>query len=301
MKIIDSISGPVYAKGEDFEWPSNKKMFYLLTGDGVFLCRNHPFFKSSVKTSKVIAEMPVHESFLEPNYPFICALSMERVVGWFYAVAKKHHSEAIVLLCWNALDKRLEIVCPKQEANGCRVTYTTPTMPPGWTIIGDIHSHVDMSAFSSTTDQTDETHRPGLHIVVGKVTSNRPEFFVNAVVDGEAFTIEDHDTVFAYESLGEWPVSWMNQLTVNRYERQRSSWLPWKKDKYDKEDSYDYTHTTYTPYQGIVDKKDLPPTVDRWMDLPGGKVLKWPTDGEKEIIALYEAELEKLQREMLNI
>lgn len=231
MKIKDAIT-PVYLKsGEDFIWPADS-MFYLLTADGTFLCRNHPFFRSCVKTAKVIQGMPVTCETLHLNYPKINAEQMGMIVGWFAEVAKKH-CEAIILLCWNAVDKRLELVCPKQEAsNWMDLKYDIPNLPPGWSVIGDIHSHVNLSAYTSWTDEKDETHRPGLHIVIGKIKDKPPEFHVEATVDGKRFTVKNHDSIFGYEGRSnDFPPEWMKQMTTIYHKPYTSvnNYWPWKK------------------------------------------------------------------------
>ena len=41
---------PVLLKDSpDFDWPANERVFYVLARDGLYLCRNHAFFRSCVK------------------------------------------------------------------------------------------------------------------------------------------------------------------------------------------------------------------------------------------------------------
>ena len=49
MKVSGShLHTPLYLKlTPDLPWPAHEKTFYLLSRDGVFLCRNHPFFRST--------------------------------------------------------------------------------------------------------------------------------------------------------------------------------------------------------------------------------------------------------------
>lgn len=231
MKIKDGIT-PIYLKlEEDFTWPTDT-MFYLLTVDGMFLCRNHPFFKSCVKATKLPPGMPAQYERLTLAYPRISPEQMGMVVGWFAEAAKKS-CEAIVLLCWNALDKRLELVCPKQTAsNWMDLKYDVPSLPPGWSIIGDIHSHVNMSAYTSNIDEKDEVHRPGLHIVVGKIEDEPPEFHIEATVDGRRFTVKDQDAIFDYEARRkDFPLEWRKQITTKYHKpfERTGKWWNWNK------------------------------------------------------------------------
>ena len=57
---------PVYLKvSEDMPWPKKEKVFYLLSRDGLFLCRNHEFFSSSVPAPKAPSELAGHERQLK--------------------------------------------------------------------------------------------------------------------------------------------------------------------------------------------------------------------------------------------
>src|SRR5439155_1382120 len=119
----------------------------------------------------------------------------------FARVAEMHGAEAGVLLAWDARARRLRVLVPEQRATvsqGWRgrrypigLHYETPNdLPRELTLLGDVHSHVDEPAYSSGTDRQDEAHRPGLHIVVGRISEEPPEFHVEAVVDGTRFTVD---------------------------------------------------------------------------------------------------------------
>lgn len=219
---------PFYTKtSPDFEWPKDP-MFYLLTGSGVFKCRNHPFFRSSVKVDKV-PDLPEHLEALTSSYPKLSQAQFESIVGWFRAVAHKHDSECAVLLAWSK-EGGVQLVVPKQTCNSWKAEYDLPNPPPGCIWIGDVHSHVDMSAFSSYVDKDDEKFKAGVHIIVGKIYDNPPEIEVKIVADGQHFKAERHLVIEGYEKLGHWPGDWMQQLTIVK-----PKWsLPWKRGKENK-------------------------------------------------------------------
>lgn len=181
--------------GEEQPW-SDESMFYMLTADGLFLCRNHEWFTSSVKTDEFPDELAKHRPFMKLRYPRLAADQFEMVVGFFSIIADLHRSEAIVLLAHHT-SGQTAIVVPQQVVSPAHADYDMPQLSPGWRWFGDIHSHVNMDAFSSFTDETDETHRPGLHIVVGRISNEPPEFHVEVVVDGARFRVKDILSVVA--------------------------------------------------------------------------------------------------------
>jgi hypothetical protein len=103
------------------------------------------------------------------------------------------------------------------------VYYDMPEhLPQNWVIVGDIHSHVDFSAYSSATDQDDEQYRTGLHIVVGRIYNEPPEFHVEATVDGVRFPVQQDKIFEGYDCRrDDFPKKWFDWLTI---ELTPSSW-----------------------------------------------------------------------------
>jgi len=217
---------PIYLKTQrDMSWPEDK-VFYLLTADGLFLCRNHEFFRSSVSSPRWPSELAWHDPMLVPRYPKLASRQIEEVVGFFSHVGQLYGSEAIVLLAWDSLSKELQIVVPEQLATVGQnrwgdtwpigVEYDMPAnLPSHVTILGDIHSHVDGAAYASHTDRDDETHRPGLHIVVGRLNREPPEFHIQAVVDGTRFNMSPERVMDGYSRRNpEYPAWWLDNFRI---------------------------------------------------------------------------------------
>ena len=88
-------------------------------------------------------------------------------------------------------------------------------------LIGDIHSHVDMSAYASAMDKDDELHRPGLHIVVGRLNLEPPDLHIEVTVDGTRFQVADPKMVLAgyhHRRLHEVPQEWIDKVNVKSYD-----------------------------------------------------------------------------------
>ena len=231
MKMINDnmpLATPIYVKLEGFVWP-NDKMFFLLAQEGVFKCRNHPFFKSAVKMKDGIKELESQSQSLTLSYPTLPKVLVERAVGFFRLIAEKQNSEAAAIWVWNKLTEQVELIIPDQVAvNSGKsasaphgwpmdVKYTIPLLQPHQLLIGDIHCHVDGGAYASGMDTDDETHRPGIHIVVGRIYDKQPQFFCEAVADGERFSVKDMDTVwegFDQADTKSVPPEWLDKVKV---------------------------------------------------------------------------------------
>jgi len=230
------VNTPVLVKTRsDLEWPEDERLFYVVARDGVYLCRNHEMFQSCVKVERGPSECEEQRVFLQARFPRVPQRLFERIVGFFARVAERHGSEAAALLLWDRTEKQVRVVVPPQTATLYRawdsvvspvgVHYEIPhDLPADWLPYGDVHSHVDYAAYASSTDVADETHSAGLHVVVGRIGSEPPELHVEAVVDGQRFTLNPDHAVEGYAKRDlDVPASWLDRIEI---EEERSSWYP---------------------------------------------------------------------------
>ena len=227
---------PVYLKTDvDAPRPSDPE-FYWVTQDGTFLCRNHPFFDSDVRTDRRLRALAPHAPLCRSKYPTLGRAALEYVVGFFERAFRKHGAEAIVLLYWDTRRQRYRLRVPKQEAtvwesnSGRRtpmnVRYQTPLdVPPHELLVGDIHSHGDLSAYASHMDQHDELHRDGLHAVVGWVDRDVPDFYVDLAIDGTRFQFRPEHVFRGFRQARRFiPAVWMDQLQIVVQRPQKNSY-----------------------------------------------------------------------------
>ena len=272
-----SLSTPIYLKtSEHWSWPEHESLFYLLTRDGLFLCRDHAHFRACVRAPEWPDELAPHQPSLELRYPKLPQELIEQIVGFFGIIAKRAGAEAAVLLAWDSQEKQIRAIAPPQVSLVSRgwtgavfpisVHYETPPLPPGWTWIGDVHCHVEGDAYASLTDQQDEAHRPGMHIVVGRISEEPPQFHIEVTVDRQRFRVADTRLIFeGYQQRRPdlVPSSWVDKVTVK-------PWAEWNSDAAagsGKGDSHDAKHgepangaVPAQPHQvGAPDTRDLKP------------------------------------------
>lgn len=235
---MKELTTPIIIKADDSPLPQDIPIFYLLTRDGLFRCRNHRFFTSSVKMKDEFPrELAGHKASLTFRYPRIPKKLMETVVGFFSIIGKRHQSEAAALFVWNNNTNEVEVIIPKQTGivgassfhaghYPMEVKYEIPILPPHQVLIGDIHSHVNMSAYSSMTDQDDEKHGAGLHIIVGEINREPPQFHCDVTVDGARFRVSLKD-ISDYKRRArnrEVPLHWFDQFKVEIYKPTTYKW-----------------------------------------------------------------------------
>lgn len=227
---------PIYLKtDETMEWPK-EKMFYMMSSTGLFLCRNHDFFSSCVPADRWPSELVEQLPFLKFDYPRLPQRMLERIVG-FFDIMGERYSEAAVLLTWNCTTEQLELLVPEQTGTvgglyygkpyPMDLYYEIPPLPPHVLLIGDIHSHVDGPAYASWTDKADEAYRPGLHLVVGRIFDEPPDFYCAVVADGTRFRVKDLALVLEGYSLrrrDEVPPGWLDKVKVEPWSSHNSAY-----------------------------------------------------------------------------
>ena len=103
------------------------------------------------------------------------------------------------------------------------VHYDVPrALPEHCVFIGDIHSHCDDRAYSSSVDQHDEEYRSGVHIVVGRIRDEPPEFHIEATVDGTRFDVKPELALGGYHRRRTGtPRRWMEKVEVEEWGKPR--------------------------------------------------------------------------------
>jgi proteasome lid subunit RPN8/RPN11 len=214
--------------------PKDEEFYYLLTGSGLFIGRNTPLLQSLVPARQWPRELATQKPLLKLSCPRISAELIQRIVGFFWTVARRHGAEAAVLLALDEPAGRIVPIVPRQVStvgtsyNGylypIRVRYDTPALTRSrLKIIGDVHSHVYEAAYASSVDVSDETYRPGLHLVAGRVDQDPPQWHAEYVVDGTRFPVAPCRIMETEQYAGrttDVPQRWLRRVrvkTVGRY------------------------------------------------------------------------------------
>ncbi|MHC4514568.1 MAG: hypothetical protein ACYS5W_12800 [Planctomycetota bacterium] len=226
---------PIYIQeSADEPWPQDSA-FYLVSGSGLFLCRNHEMFRSCTPVRTGPSELPPQQSFLEPSYPKVPQVLMEQLVGFFDAMASRHCCEAGAYLVYDETEKAVTVRVPPQVSTvregwsdafypvGLDYENLDPLLPQQL-ILGTVHSHVYGAAYSSGIDVHDEVDKPGVHIVVGKLDKEPADFHAEAVVDGSRFRLELQSVIENYQQRrDDFPAEWIEKVTVEVKPRWRAT------------------------------------------------------------------------------
>jgi hypothetical protein len=181
---------PVYLKDADFEPPADP-IFFLVTADGLFQVKDTSVFRSCVRV-RGIRGLQGQKEEVQWKLPPVPGKILQRVVGLFREVYRRHRSEAIVLLVYDPAAKEYDVVVPEQRVAGGHLSYAPGLVPAGRIRIGTIHSHAEADAFHSPVDDWDEQHDDGLHVTVGNLNGTL-SLSCSLVVDGRRFPVKSRD------------------------------------------------------------------------------------------------------------
>lgn len=212
---------PVCFKTTDFTEPA-ASLYYLVTADGNFLVRKTGLF-ASVTEARVIPGLLEQRESLTLNLPRVPRSIMERMYDFFDAVHTRWGGEAIVFLYYSPEKRSFRLAVPPQTLfryqtisgfwrTEMRVVYGWLPRPEGFIKLGDAHSHGDLPAFFSCTDDKDDRD-DGLRITLGRLDRSRPDVEVSFVVNGTRFILNPEDALEDFFDPVPPPPEWLERVT----------------------------------------------------------------------------------------
>jgi hypothetical protein len=206
--------------------PPDADTYYVLAGNGLFLERHTPLYRATVPAAG-IPGLPAHMTSLDLRIPQVSRSLLERAVGFFRAVWARCEGEAILTLFLDPVERRIVADAPVQvipcylEHGRLRAVlqlgYTTcPKPDPRWVRLGDFHSHGTLGPEHSCVDRDDERDETGLHLTVGRLHRDCPEFAAAFVVGGHRFTLRPETVLPEFKRTRQPPDAWLERVRLTR-------------------------------------------------------------------------------------
>lgn len=124
--------------------------------------------------------------------------------------------EAQIFIVWSEKDKDYRIVIPKQKVSAAAVRYDIGDMlSDDDVIICDIHSHNNMSAFFSGTDNKDDKKNPWISGVFGKLSTNMEHKFRFNDGAGRHFDMDAREVFDFKDARFQTPKEWLDQVEIS--------------------------------------------------------------------------------------
>jgi PRTRC genetic system protein A len=183
----------VFVNDGNQEIPDDDIM-YIVCKEGVYLKKKLGIMESITPVTSISVLKSV-EMTAQMHIKPIPGTQFAPVISFFKQVYTDHYGEAIVLLFYNEERKVYKIVPPAQKVSGAGVDYSRAMQIDGYTMIGDIHSHANMSAFHSGVDDKDEDSFDGLHITIGNNRDAEVSISASIVSNGKRFIVDPEDYI----------------------------------------------------------------------------------------------------------
>ncbi|HBC87081.1 MAG TPA: hypothetical protein DCZ94_09020 [Lentisphaeria bacterium] len=162
---------------------------YIVGKDGFYLKKRTPLYECTVKVPELPDYPEVKENVNWTATKLPWAL-IESTLEFFRAVYMKYQGEAIVLITHDS--GIWDISVPKQIVQSAHLKYKSVDKV---TPAGTIHSHCNMGAFFSGTDDNDVASFDGLHIVLGRISQPFPEIASAVYINGRMFECRPQDII----------------------------------------------------------------------------------------------------------
>lgn len=210
MKVVKKSLVEIYGNNI-FDKNNMTSGFYRAHRDIIVRVVDNKIFKGVI----CVEELPVdvEEGIVEIHLPKIPKDIINEIIDFFRYVYDLHSSEAIILLWYNFDTKQWELEIPIQVTTRASADYERDPKEEdylrsrGFTFVGTIHSHGNMGAFHSGTDDHDEFGLDGLHITIGHVMS-KAEFACRFIMKNISVKQEPDEVIdlpdIVYKIKDEW-------------------------------------------------------------------------------------------------
>jgi hypothetical protein len=185
---------------------SDETLHYVVASNGIFQVRRTETYHAVTRVERPVPGLLIEQERLRLLCPRVPAALLEGVLAFFRTVYEEHRAEAVVILFYRPESRAYRVVVPDQTIPGywrsdgrwqsfLRLSYREVRRPSGYLRFGTIHSHADLAAFASLTDQEDERFGDGLHIVYGHVDRREPSRSTAFVVNDVRFGLVPDDVL----------------------------------------------------------------------------------------------------------
>jgi len=208
---------------------------YLLASNGLFLVQDTPLFHATTHIARRHPLLPAEPS-LALRIPRIPTAVMEQAYGFLLDVYRRHQSEALAQILYAPDRATFQLVVPPQRltyyADGWTprmalgVHYEPIAKPPGFILLGDIHSHGCHPAYFSNTDNHDDLTREGLHIVLGRLNQAEPDCCLSFVTNQTRFDLDRAATLEPFTKPLPPPDSWLDRVVIEKVSTMGQRYLP---------------------------------------------------------------------------
>ena len=180
---------------------AEENLYYEVASNGIFQVTDTELYRAVTQVTREVPGLHPSRERLEMRFPPLPAEPLEEVLAFFAEVNHRFQGEAIVMIFFDPEARSYCFDAPPQRIPGyrdyrgnlrayLRLDYGCAPRPEGHRLFGTIHSHADLSAYSSSVDCDDERFGDGLHVVYGHFGSSALSRSVGFAAGGRRIHVE---------------------------------------------------------------------------------------------------------------
>jgi proteasome lid subunit RPN8/RPN11 len=155
---------------------AEENLYYEVASNGIFQVTDTELYRAVTQVTREVPGLYPSRERLEMRFPPLPAEPLEEVLAFFAEVNHRFQGEAIVMIFFDPEARSYD--------------YGSAPRPEGHRLFGTIHSHADLSAYSSSVDCDDERFGDGLHVVYGHFGSSALSRSAGFAAGGRRFHVE---------------------------------------------------------------------------------------------------------------
>lgn len=205
-----------------------KGVVYCLQGDGLWEKRSNKLgtFYSHLFEMNIPGLDETLTAGFDLKVPKIPASLLGTIITFFRKIYEQHHSEAFLQCLFDVEKEEYILHCPKQVVSAGSVHYNHDLdFEAGKIQVMEIHSHGDMGAFFSGTDDDDEKN-DRFFGVVGSIKKFFPDLKLRLTLGGRHYEVDVPDLFDINNEMyhmENYPTTWPEQVSkITKKEKKKS-------------------------------------------------------------------------------
>ncbi|MBW2092273.1 MAG: hypothetical protein JRI34_09160 [Deltaproteobacteria bacterium] len=227
---------------KDGSWqdlPEGQNEVFILAKNGLFRFRRvmiltHCLIEAVTKVGEGgVYFLQGQREYIKLNMPKKLPLAMvQQITSFFGDVTDSHGTEAVMPVFYSpfASEFQFQAVPPARitSLSSAGIEFRHGATPSRFVKLCEVHSHANMAAFHSGTDDHDETS-DGLYITIGNTGRGQiPTYSCSVVVDGQRRIVEPYQIIEGLDPV-EYPQEWMNPIAAYVEEQRKIAELQAKR------------------------------------------------------------------------
>ncbi len=210
---------PIAYDGNFAEYDRPGAPYYIVAGDGLYIHKPVHYGHVIVPIEKA-ANLPElgAPAVLFKQIPKIPTAMLGQAWSFFRDVFNEQKTEAMLDITWHR-EHGYRFYVPQQDNTTGHVNArrNPAHYSPGWRLVATIHSHCNFAAFHSGTDKADAAKLDGLHMTIGHVDTDHPQWAAMIAIGGNTWDLKLDEVTDGSPDPMPYPAWWHRYVNTEKF------------------------------------------------------------------------------------